>query len=244
MTDGLESSTSTQIQNQDTQNIAVTTAESSPSIAQSTQSAESSQAMSKQEKMFSRDEVAKIVNAEKNKALEKERERLKAETVAQVSPSFESPQASDEHVRKLINEEAQRMATMQTAQRIAEEFTQKMVAAKDKYQDFEQTVAKLNLPQIPHIINWANSLDNTADVMYDIAKHPAKFANLIMLAHTAPHLAAEEMQNLSKSIKQNEDAAKRQTPLEPLSQVKPSTTGKDNGSMTVSDYRKQSWLRG
>jgi len=201
------------------------------------------------EKMLRQSEVNDIIGSVKKEAYEKGKREAASQPMQQPVQQHEQTiggvsQLSDEKIRQLINEESQKKTNYDTAQRIAQEFTQKMMAAKDKYPDFESTVTKLNLPQIPHIVNWANSLDNTADVMYEIAKYPAKFASIMTLAYTSPHLAVEEMQRLSNSIKQNEAAVKQQTPAEPLSQVKPSTTGADNGSMSITDYRKQSWLRG
>jgi hypothetical protein len=163
-------------------------------------------------------------------------------------PAYENvqqPQAfTEDQVRQMVSQEAERMAMQRGAERVANEFTQKLMTAKDNYEDFEEVVSGLNLPNNPQIVAWANGLDNTADVIYEIGKHPTKFANLLTLANTSPNLAVKELQRLSESIKTNQEAAKSDGVQEPLSQIKPSTTGTDNGSMTVKDLKNQPWLRG
>lgn len=208
-----------------------------------------------QEKLLKQSEVNEIVGSAKREAYEKgKRESLaeyqKSQALVQ-QPNYNANQTiggmsqlSDEKIRQLINEEAQTMTNMAVAQKIANEFTQKMMAAKDKYPDFEQVVGELNLVDMPQIVNWANSLDNTADVMYELAKYPEKLSSVTVLAYTNPRKATVLLQKLSDSIKQNESALKQPSASEPLSQIKPSTTGTDNGSRTVSDLRKQPWLRG
>jgi len=208
-----------------------------------------------QEKLLKQSEVNDIIGSAKREAYEKGKRESLAEyqkTQAPVQTNSYAPnqtiggmaQLSDDKIRQLINEESQKMTNMAVAQRIANEFTQKMMAAKDKYPDFEQVVGELNLVDMPQIVNWANSLDNTADVMYELAKYPEKLSSVTVLAYTNPRKATVLLQKLSDSIKQNESALKQPSASEPLSQIKPSTTGTDNGSKTVSDLRKQPWLRG
>ncbi len=56
----------------------------------------------------------------------------------------------------------------------------------------------------------------------------------------SPNMAQSDIAKLSHSIKANESAAAQaqQSAAAPLSQVKPSTTGADNGSMSVKDYKR------
>lgn len=230
--------------------VQVEQAEQVQQVQQEPESAQESQAK-KAERLFTRDEVAKISNTVKNETYEKARrealEELKRDqelsrTQQQQSQSSQVS-SNEEQTRRMINEEVERRAQRLEAEKIVSEFSQKLTAGKEKYSDFNETIGLLNLPQNTHLVQWANGLDNTADVLYEIAKHPSKFANLQMLAATAPHMAVQEMMSLSKSIKQNEDAVKQKSPSQPLSQVKPSNTGTDNGSMTVRDYKKASWLK-
>jgi hypothetical protein len=80
--------------------------------------------------------------------------------------------------------------------------------------------------------------------MYELGRNPGKVASLTTLAYINPQLAKLEMKKLADSIKTNEQASEAPNVNEPLSQVKPSTVGKDNGSNTVSDLRRKSWARG
>lgn len=203
-----------------------------------------------QEKVLKQSEVDKIVGNVKRETLEKARREYESKMqMAQTPPatqSYNENQVSmpEEQLRRMINEEAQKQANYAAANRVAQEFISKLEATKSKYPDFEEKVSALNLPSIPQIVGIANSMDNTGDIMYEIANNPSKFASVMVLAHTAPHLAEAELRRLSDSIKKNEAAAKQPTANEPLSQVKPSITGTDNGSSSVRDLRKQSWLRG
>lgn len=208
------------------------------------------------EKIVTQSEFNKAMGAAKKSAYEQGRRQALAELQAQQQMQQEQQQQQsgqsmggisqmpEDQIRQMIAEEAEKQKHQAVMQQVATDFTQKMMAAKDKYPDFEDTVSQLNLPTIPQIVYWANATDNTADVMYDIAKNPSKFANLLMLTHTAPHLAQKELSKLSESIKKNQAAqAQQQSTNEPLSQLKPSNIGSDNGSMSPSDYRKQPWLR-
>ena len=201
------------------------------------------------EKTFSQSEV--------NKIAARVREQTRTEYASRYQPAEQNQQQSNsqsgmggminmssEQLERLVQDKIKEQSHLETAKQIANDFTNKMMAAKDKHPDFEEAVSQLNLPTIPHIVHWANSLDNTADVMYDIAKNPSKFANILMLSQTAPQLAQREMQKLSDSIKKNVEAQNQPSVKEPLSQIKPSPVGTDNGSMTVRDLRKQAWLRG
>lgn len=208
-----------------------------------------------QEKVLTQSEVNDLIGRKKAEAYEQGKREALAQLQAQSQP-VQAPvssmggmqQYSPDHIRNMVAEEAQRQlqyqAQMAEGNRIANEFTQKMVAAKDKYPDFEQTVSSLDFTKIPHIVRLANQADNTADIMYDLANNPHKIANLLTLANTDDRLAQQGIAKLSQSIKQNQAVENQKSSREPLSQMKPSITGTDNGSMTVSDLRKQPWLRG
>lgn len=208
-----------------------------------------------QEKTLKQSEVNEIVGAVKREAAERARKEILAELQKNNQNNINVEKQkndlsqsnidiNDERIRNLIAEENEKAANKAIANKIAMEFTQKLMAAKNKYPDFEQTVAQLNLPNIPEIVHWTNSLDNTADVLYDIAKNPSKFANILMLQHTTPHLAQAELQKLSSSIRKNQEAQNQPQPKEPLSQINSSTAGIDNKEMGIKDFKKADWLRG
>jgi hypothetical protein len=211
---------------------------------------QSAQDVQAAEKLIPQSELNKIVGRVREEARQDGYARARAEMSAVEPQQSEQQQGyqshSRENIEQLVAEKIKEQAQLEVAKKIAGDFTNKLLAAKEKYPDFEETVAQLNLPTIPQIVHWANSLDNTADVMYDIAKNPAKFANILMLSNNAPLLAQRELQKLSSSIKKNEEAksaAENVSVGEPLSQLKPSVTGTDNGKPTIRDLRKQSWMR-
>jgi endonuclease/exonuclease/phosphatase (EEP) superfamily protein YafD len=215
------------------------------------------------EKLLTQSVVNGIVGSVKQEAFDKGYTKGKNETQAEYearvnsNPVNQQPantgivnqqpanNLSEDKILAMIEEQAQQKANESMAQQTVNEFVQKMTAAKDKHPDFEETVTKLNLPSMPGIVQLANLTDNTADVMYELGKHPVKLANLKAVIRETPELAMEEFKKLSNSIKQNETAQNQQSQTaEPLEQIKPSNTGTDNGSMSVGDFQKQPWLKG
>ena len=188
------------------------------------------------EKMLKQSEVNDLVGRVRKEAREDGYNKAKLEVDATTA-------VTPDQIRQLVNEQADQKARELAANQLINEFGNKMVAAKERYPDFDQVVGKINFEKAATLIPWINSLDNSADVMYDIAKHPSKFASLINL-RDQPALALEELKNLSSSIKTNQKSQSLPTIDEPLDKIKPSTTGIDSGSMTIRDYKKQSWLRG
>jgi len=212
-----------------------------------------------QEKMLSQSEVNEIVGRAKRAAHQKGYERATKESVqshtasepnipnhTQSQSSFGGmAQTNEADIRRLINEESQRAAFQAQADRVAREFVGKMTdnSVKERYPDFDEVVGAVDLTRMPHVVDLANTFENTADIMYELAKNPSKLA-AIQILNDQPGLAKRSMKQLSDSIRKNNEAANQKTPNAPLSQIRSSTTGSDNGSMTVRDYKKADWLRG
>lgn len=206
------------------------------------------------EKMLTQSQVNDIVKGVKQDAFEKGRQAAMggmsaapAPVAAPASNIGGMAQLSQADIQKMIDERApQALAKqVQEQQRLQtnQSFIQKIEAGKAAYPDFDKKVERLNLPALEHLIPLLNSTDNPADVLYDIANNPKKIVDFTMLQNLNPQLAYEEMQKMSGSIKQNQAAASQTYPDEPLSQLKPSTTGTDNGSQTASDFRAKPYLR-
>lgn len=226
-------------QNQDTQ--------VSQSVSSSPATSGVSQAPSQftsEEKTFRQSEVNDIVGRAKHEAVERFK---RADNAA---PQQNNVGLSTDEIRRITAEETTRLrdewqreayqkAQYQEAEKVANEFLSKLKTGKDKYSDFDNVVGDVDFQYIPHIVQLANSVDNTHDVMYELAKQPTKLANLQQLMAISEPLARKEMQRLSQSIKDNEAAAGIKLPNEPLSQLRPSNVGTDNGAMTVGDYRKK-----
>lgn len=208
------------------------------------------------EKLVTQSDVDKAVKEAKIKGYNKgHREALEVQ-VASVPPSVPSPAApidnnaplSADGIRQLISEEGHRqqqeMLMQQQANQVAQQFMSKMSDGPSKYEDFESVIEPLNVATMPHVVQLANDVDNTADVMYELGKNPHKLASILTLLQTSPHLAASEMNKLAGSIKKNESAAQQTQAPTPLSQVSASPTATDSGTMTLRDLKSQDWLRG
>lgn len=208
------------------------------------------------EKLVPQSEVNKIAarvrEETRNEAYHRAKQDAMAELQSKQQPYTSQPnptmggmeQVTPDSINRLVEQKINERDNSFRAHQILQEFDQKMRVGKDKYPDFESTVGQLNLVAAPQLVPMANSLDNAADVMYDIAKNPHKYAQLITLTHTSPELAKQEMRRLSDSIKANEAAKNAPTPNEPLSEPKHSNVvGTDNGSMKVRDLRRQPWLK-
>ncbi len=160
-----------------------------------------------------------------------------------------------EDLRKFISDEATKAQQQaydqhqqQVANEVVNEFNNKLLSRAQEKPDFEQVVTQIDLVNLdPLIIDCTARTDNGADVLYELAKNPSKLGHLLSLSKdkATQSMAKKEFEKLSKSIKANSDAAKNNTPNvnEPLDQLKPSTNSTDNGLKSVSDLRKQDYLR-
>lgn len=212
------------------------------------------------EKLLKQSDVDSIVGRAKAEAYERGKREYSSSQQQQSSsqPQAQSqpqtlggmPQVTENEVRKLAAQEASRLrdewiqesqqkSNEQEATRIAQEFTNKLDTGKAKYQDWDQTVGDVEFKNIPHIVQLANMVDNTADVMYDLAQNPEKIGNLQQLINTSPKLAYNLMVKMSQRLKDNEAATNFKLPKSPLNHMRPSNTGTDTGAMkSVSDYRR------
>lgn len=225
----------------------------------------------KPEKLFRRDEVAKIVNAETQKAIEKAKREYEAlqsfetlkvqQPIAPKAPEMSAsignmpatqsytPEQLQQFVKQEIANEARTQATEMRFQEAISSFSSKIEDAASRHSDFHEVVNKLGFDKMPEqtlksVVALFNVADNGADVLYDVASHPTKYAGIVNLIAINPNLAIHEIQRLSSSIKENARAASTPVANPPLSQVNPSPTGADNGAMTLREMKKQPWARG
>jgi hypothetical protein len=237
----------------------------------STPSSTPSQAPSESERTFKQSEVNDLVGRAKSEAIERfkrdssmashntppAQQPYQAPYQGYQQPPYQPPQQgmSHEEVKRVAAEQAQlareqwtqdsqRNAQEQQAQQIASEFFTKIEAGKANLQDFDKIMGDVDLRTIPYHVQLANMVDNTAEVMYELAKNPSKIGsiqNLIdidLRAGRQPKLALAEMKRLSESIKANEQGSKFRSPNEPLSQLRPSNAGTGNqGALSVRDYK-------
>lgn len=221
----------------------------------------------KNDEMVPKSRVNEIVHKRTAAAYEKgHRDALQTLQVNSPQPQVSTPmntgssmggmqQFSPDELRKIIAEETHKnnqklqeenfkQMQQQEGERLAKEFNSKIEAGENKYPELTKKVYGLGLDRIPHIVHIANMMDNTADIMHELAENPGKIGSLHSTYSANPQLALIEMRRLSDSIKANQGASHVKSVNEPLSQINPSTAGTDNGSMSIRDFKKADWLRG
>ena len=218
---------------------------------------ESTSEINPPEKQLPQSEVNRLIGEAKAKTrsqvlseLQKSQQNLSdnSQNFSQQSSSA----APKEDIRKIVSdelalhnsrlqEEAKNYHAQQAYQRAVNEVTEKVKEAEKRIPDYAETLANVgNFQDAPGIVMLANSVDNTGDVLYELAKNPAKAGAILAAFNSnAPLLAKGQIVALSKSIKQNNEAKSDVIPDEPLSQPKPtniSVVGK--APKTASDFAK------
>ena len=213
-----------------------------------------SQSSAPAEKMLSQSEVGSMIARHKKETAERTEARVRAEYESrmqqaqqQVQPQSVGgiQQTSPEEIQRLIRQEAFNMSREHQAKTIEQNWVSAMDAEKAADPEFADLYDAIGIEQQPGLIIAMAGMDNKAQVVKDLAKNPSKYANILTLANGgSPKLAQLELNKLSASIKANEEARKQPKVDAPLSQIRASNIGGDNGNMSVSDYRAQPWLRG
>lgn len=127
---------------------------------------------------------------------------------------------------------------------VAQTYFGKMAQGKEMFDDFESITADFDPAAFPQLVYLATQADNTPAIIYELQKNPAKLATLSHLVDKSPSMAKAEIAKLSQSIKANEDAKKNlQEAQDPLTRLKSSPAGADNGKMGLRDLKKASFLR-
>lgn len=169
-------------------------------------------------------------------------------TPMQTTPMGGMMQVSQDQLNQLIDQRTNELRQHDVARQIANDFISKVSQGSKKYSDFDQVVSDtfgdFGEAGFAEIAKQANGVDNTADVIYELAKNPAKIAEILSFLQHSPRLAGVHLQSLSRSIKQNEDALGQSTAQKPLSQIQPSLAGMGNGGeMSIDELRMQDWMR-
>lgn len=203
------------------------------------------------EKTFSQAQVQAIAAKESRKAEERAEARIRAELAPRQTSESRAPnlggvqQMSDEELQKRIRQEAHNMSREYQSRQIESDWLQSMDAEKNSDPEFAELYDAIGIEAQPHLIIAMAGMENKAKIVKDLAKNPSKYANILTLANGgSPKLAQIELNKLSASIKSNEEAKKQPKVDAPLSQVRTSNIGGDDGKLSVTDLRAQSWLRG
>jgi hypothetical protein len=143
-------------------------------------------------------------------------------------------------IKQEAESKAQQAAAQSVAQKVIDSFNSKMSRGADKYPDFQEKTSKIPLGKFLPIVQLATEVDNTEDVMYELATNKGKMGNIMALYNSAPEVAMEAINELSQSIKANQTNVRVN---KPLSQIKPTATAVDNGMPSVRSYMDQDWIR-
>ena len=119
-----------------------------------------------------------------------------------------------------------------------------MKAAQNMPEDFKQVTDDFDLENLPDIAFLAEEMENTPEIMYELAKNPLKAAGIMALANRSTKEARKAIKKLSESIAKNQQAEAEHVPTQPpISQLKPSKAGADTGKMTLQDFKNAAWLK-
>ena len=158
------------------------------------------------------------------------------------------PPMSQEQIEQLIMQKAPEALMQQFNQhkqkQMVDSFVSKMQAAEQRYPGLEEKLNKLNYqdPAMHSLIEMANNLENTGDVINELVSNPNKMIQVLSGIREQPFLGQETLTSLSNSIKQNQTAAAENSQArEPMSELKPShSTGMaDSTQLSVDDIRRQ-----
>jgi hypothetical protein len=246
------------IESSGTSQVTESVPQSTPQVAE----APSAPVTTQDERTFRQSDVNDIVKRAKHEAVEGYK-RIQAEQpryaeqkygetssgTAQLQPN--QANLSENDYRRIAAEEAQRLrdqwvqeahskSEIENAQRIVEGFKNKISSGKEKYPDFDQVTGVIEYAKFPNVVQLlAQYVENADDVLYHFANDEIKMETLESLASRSPQAAIRQAQRLAASLKANANAKNIRVPNEPLSQLRPSNTGTDNGVMSVGDYRKK-----
>ncbi len=206
------------------------------------------------EKMLTQEQVNALVGREKAAAAEKARREVEAhyqsklQNQNQQEPKVAAQPSAEEmyqHMMQRFNEDAEKRAYEEHGRQIGELFNSKMAQGPEMYEDFKEVMDDIDTNRYFGVSYLAAQMDNTAQIMYELANNPLKLATINDLAKQDEKLARKELQKLSRSISQNEKAKDEYVATNaPLSKMKPSNVSADKGMSTLEDFKSASWLRG
>lgn len=217
--------------------------------------------------MLPKSTVSKIVERERLKAYEKAKKEVMMELQQQQQQSAPDeqlqknlqqqaqapqnlggmPQMSPEQIEQMIMQKAPQALMQQVEQmknqNMIDSFVNKMQDAEQRYPGLEDKLGKLNYndPRMHKLIEMSNGLENTGDVVNELIANPHKMSVILSDIMDQPYLAQQQLNNLSSSIKTNQQAlAEDANAKNPMSQLKPSiNTGlADNSNLSVMDLQR------
>lgn len=206
--------------------------------------------------------VSKIVARERAKAYEKgkqearmtmeqEQQQQSAPQAPQAAPQTfggmqQAPQMNPEEIQRMIAEHVPQYLQQQAAEyqqkQFADGFISKMQAAEKQFPGLEQKLNDIdfNSPSTLKLVQMANNMDNTGEIMNELIENPEKMGVLLNLINEQPKLAQQRLASLSSSISTNRKAQdEEQSAEQPIGQLKSSVNaGVDDHNLSVKDLKK------
>lgn len=205
--------------------------------------------------------VSKIVARERAKAYEKGKQEARMEQEQQMQqqapqapqPAMQTfggmqqaPQMDPEQIQKLIAEHVpqylQQQAEQYQQKQFADGFIAKMQAAEKQFPGLEQKLNDIDFtsPSTLKLVQMANNMDNTGEIMNELIENPEKMGTLLNLINEQPKIAQQRLASLSSSISVNRKAQdEEKSALEPIGQLKSSiNAGVDDHNLSVKDLKK------
>ena len=206
--------------------------------------------------------VSKIVARERAKAYEKgkqearmEQEQQQAQAPQQQAPhpamqTFggmqQAPAMNPEDIQKMIAEHVpqylQQQAQEYQQKQFADGFIAKMQAAEKQFPGLEQKLNDIDFtsPSTLKLVQMANNMDNTGEIMNELIENPEKMGTLLNLINEQPRIAQQRLASLSSSISTNRKALEEEKSAhDPIGQLKSSVNaGVDDHNLSVKDLKK------
>jgi hypothetical protein len=211
------------------------------------------------EKLIPQSKVEELIVNAKHEAAEKARRQfMQQQQQSQQQQSYQEPQIQqapssfggmsdvrgivDEEIGRRLNElssKAQRDQMEAQGNQLVEEFVGKIVNSPT-YEENKAVFERIgpSLVNMSPVVYMANSMDNTADVMLELANNPTKISAIMQLTQIDPNLALQEMHKLSQSIKNNAAAKSMALANEPMNNMKSSPNSLDGGVKDVNYWKK------
>jgi hypothetical protein len=224
-------------------------------VSDTTQAQVQETAQQAQERLFKQSELNEIVGRAKHDAVEsfkRQQQTQYAQQAPQSNQTQSSKSLSEDDVKRLTSEElarqrdqwtreAQEKADADIAQRIVNSYQEKIAPGKEKYEDFEAVTNNVDMRYYPNVVQLlAEYVDNSHDVIYELAKNRTKLYQLESTCGHNPQDAIYEIKRLSDSIKANESSSQMKHANSPLSQQRPSNTGTDSGgTLSMKDLKRK-----
>jgi hypothetical protein len=216
------------------------------------------------EKMLSQQQVNDILKREKALAADKARREIEAEYAQKMQgmqsshsmpPSMDMDRMYNDISSKLMSDlqrkQQEEMQAKMEEERIsrskamADEYFNKMQRGRELFQDFEEVLADFKPQKFPEVALLAGQMENTPEIMYELAKNPSKLNDINGLAKSDPEWAMKQLKKLSDSISANKQAMSNRSPNAPLSTVRSSSVGGvDAVPNSVDDLRRLAAFRG